>query len=60
MEDKELQELEEFTLEDIIREFSDHPIPEPAEEPAQEEAPAEETAVEEKAVVEEVKVANKL
>ena len=51
MEDKELQELEEFTLEDIIREFSDHPIPEPAEEPAQEEAPAEETAVEEEAVV---------
>ena len=26
MEDKELQELEEFTLEDIIREFSDHPV----------------------------------
>ena len=25
MEDKELQELEEFSLEDIIREFSDHP-----------------------------------
>ena len=25
MEDKELQELEEFSLEDIIKEFSDHP-----------------------------------
>ena len=57
MEDKELQELEEFTLEDIIREFSDHPIPEQeeaaedkaAEEVAVEEA-AEETAVEEVAV----------
>ena len=33
MEDKELQELEEFTLEDIIREFSDHPVPEQKEEP---------------------------
>ena len=50
MEDKELQELEleEFTLEDIIREFSDHPQPEVTEEePAEEiseEAPAEESA----------------
>ena len=50
MEDKERQELEEFTLEDIIREFSDHPAeetekpeetaPETAEEAAEE--PAEE------------------
>ena len=32
MEDKELLDLEEFTLEDIIREFSDHPIEE-ANEP---------------------------
>jgi len=55
MEDKELQELEEFSLEDIIREFSDHPYEDPAEEPAeaviaddtQEEASAEETAAEE-------------
>ena len=30
MEDKNLQEQEEFTLEDIIREFSDHPVEEPA------------------------------
>ena len=37
MEDKELQELEEFSLEDIINEFSDHPHATPAEEeiPAQ-------------------------
>ena len=40
MEDKELLELEEFTLEDIIREFSDHPYEEPKEEPQEE--PAEE------------------
>ena len=41
MEDKELQELEEFSLEDIIKEFSDHPQEDsvalaedvPAEEP---------------------------
>ena len=59
MEDKELQELESFTLEDIIREFSDHPYEEPAEEsavssdeateaeqPAAEEAPAEEAVTE--------------
>ena len=32
MEDKELQELEEFTLEDIIKEFSDHPVAEIKEE----------------------------
>lgn len=44
MEDKELQELE-FTLEDIIREFSDHPVEEPAEEKFS-EAPAEEPAEE--------------
>ena len=37
MEDKELQELEEFTLEDIIREFSDHPFEEPAQEEVTEE-----------------------
>ena len=50
MEDKELQELEEFTLEDIIREFSDHPVEsaavelpeeEPAEEPEEEVKPEE-------------------
>ena len=60
MEDKELQELEEFSLEDIIREFSDHPYEEPAEEPdeevsseaAQEEMPAEEVIEEE--IIEEV------
>lgn len=45
MEDKELQEVE-FTLEDIIREFSDHPVEKPAEE-AVSEAPAEESAAEE-------------
>ena len=63
MEDKELQELEEFSLEDIIREFSDHPYEEPAEEPdeevsseaAQEEKPAEEVAEEvDEEVIEEV------
>ena len=50
MEDKQLQELEEFTLEDIIREFSDHPVEsaavelpeeEPAEEPEEEVKPEE-------------------
>ena len=50
MEDKALQELEEFTLEDIIREFSDHPVEsaavelpeeEPAEEPEEEVKPEE-------------------
>ena len=64
MEDKELQELEEFSLEDIIREFSDHPYEEPAEEPdeevsseaAQEEKPAEEVAeeVDEEVIEEEI------
>ena len=52
MEDKELQELEEFSLEDIIKEFSDHPYAEPAEEetPAQdaeEEVASPEEPVEE-------------
>ena len=48
MENKELQELEEFTLEDIIKEFSDHPeTAAPAREET-EEIPAEE-AVEEAA-----------
>lgn len=55
MEDKELQELD-FTLEDIIREFSDHPAEEPAkEEPAEEAVPeeaAEEPAEEEPTVEE--------
>ena len=41
MENKELQELEEFSLEDIIREFSDHPVQQ-EEEPVQEEAPVAE------------------
>lgn len=57
MEDKELQELEEFTLEDIIREFSDHPAEATAEAPEEEaligEEPEEtafEEAVEETAV----------
>ena len=53
MENKELQELEEFTLEDIIKEFSDHPetiepaeeIPEAAEEAV--ETVSEETVTEE-------------
>lgn len=50
MEDKELPELEEFTLEDIIKEFSDHPAAEtkeavPENVTAMEEA-AEETAEE--------------
>ena len=44
MEDKELQEQEEFSLEDIIREFSDHPIPK--QEEVTEEVPAEEEASE--------------
>lgn len=48
MEDKELLEKEEFTLEDIIREFSDHPYEEPAEESVEEsmEEPVEEPAEE--------------
>ena len=46
MEDKELQELEEFTLEDIIKEFSNQPYEAPAEEAPLEEA-AEDRAVEE-------------
>ena len=45
MEEKELQEAEEFTLEDIIREFSDHPVP--LKEESAEEAKAEESAAEE-------------
>ena len=51
MEDKELQELEEFSLEDIIKEFSDHPHAVPAEEemPAQD---AEEEVVPQEAPVE--------
>lgn len=53
MEDKELQELEEFSLEDIINEFSDHPHATPAEEeiPAQD---AEEEVVPQEEPVEEV------
>ena len=46
MDDKELLELEEFTLEDIIREFSDHPYEEPKE--------PEETALESEEAAEEV------
>lgn len=38
MEDKERQELEDFTLEDIIKEFSDHPHEEAKEVPAEENA----------------------
>ena len=50
MENKELQELEAFTLEDIIREFSDHPEDvQPAEEEPVEETVAEETMEEESA-----------
>lgn len=51
MEDKEIQELEEFSLEDIIKEFSDHPHAVPAEEeiPAQD---AEEEVVPQEAPVE--------
>ena len=45
MEDKELQELEEFSLEDIINEFSDHPHAAPA---AEEESSAEEEIPQEK------------
>ena len=46
MENKEPQELEEFTLEDIIKEFSDHPeTVDPVQEEVAEEA-AEETAEE--------------
>ena len=52
MEDKELQELEEFSLEDIIREFSDHPIPK--QEEVTEEVPAEEAVTEEVIAEEEV------
>ena len=48
MEDKEILEQEEFSLEDIIREFSDHPVEEtPAEAVAPEGEPAEETREEE-------------
>ena len=50
MEDKELQELEEFTLEDIIREFSDHTYEESEEAEAsvaEEEETAESEPVEE-------------
>ena len=54
MEKKELQELEEFTLEDIIREFSDHPeavrpmdqAPEELPEEVPQEPEVEETPVE--------------
>ena len=46
MEEKELLEQEEFTLEDIIREFSDHPVP-PKEEPAEEEPSSAESPAEE-------------
>lgn len=46
MDDKELREQEEFTLEDIIREFSDHPVAEIKEDTLEEEAAAEETAEE--------------
>ena len=49
MEEKELQELEDFSLEDIIREFSDHPA---EVKQAAEEAP-EETLPEPEAVAEE-------
>ena len=50
MEKKELQEQEEFTLEDIIKEFSDHPeTVEPAQEEAVQEEPVEEAAPEEPA-----------
>ena len=51
MEDKELQELEEFSLEDIIKEFSDHPYAESTEEeiPAQD---AEEEVASQEAPVE--------
>ena len=61
MENKELQELEEFTLEDIIKEFSDHPetiesaeeTPEVVEEAAEEvsEEPVAEEPVAEEPVV---------
>ena len=58
MENKELQELEEFTLEDIIKEFSNHPeTVEPAQEEPVEEAAPEEPAqekVEEPAAAEEI------
>ena len=54
MEDKELQELEEFSLEDIIKEFSDHPAVELEEE---EEAPVSETAAEEEIPAEPAPVA---
>lgn len=46
MEEKELLELEEFTLEDIIKEFSDHPQEEVTEEAPAQETPAEEAAEE--------------
>ena len=47
MEDKELQELEEFSLEDIINEFSDHPHAAPAEEESPAEVAEEEAASQE-------------
>ena len=44
MEDKQLQELEEFSLEDIIKEFSDHPQEDLTELPAEMFAEELETA----------------
>jgi len=44
MEDKQLQELEEFSLEDIIKEFSDHPQEDLTELPAEMFAEEIETA----------------
>lgn len=44
MEDKQLQELEEFSLEDIIKEFSDHPQEDLTELPAEMYAEEFETA----------------
>lgn len=69
MEDKELHELEEFSLEDIINEFSDHPIvnlkiemdvidERAAEEALQEEPLEDKTA--EKVVIEEMLPAQEL
>lgn len=47
MEDKELREQEEFSLEDIIKEFSDHPYQEPQEIPAEEPVEEQPLMVEE-------------
>lgn len=54
MEDKQFQELEEFSLEDIIKEFSDHPQEAETELPADVAAEEPETAEENTEATEEL------